>query len=121
MADAKPRREDELWARLEELVAGLGVESDLKTAPCGKEMELGERELFATSKPKGFYVHGDVQTNISENFFELFATSKPKGFYVHGDVGTGKTVGVDMFYSHVEAEKRKRLQRAEETTERNVQ
>ncbi|RXN00058.1 Lactation elevated protein 1 [Acipenser ruthenus] len=45
MVDVKLRREDELWARLEELVAGLWVESDLKTAPRGKEMELGEREV----------------------------------------------------------------------------
>ncbi|XP_033873507.2 AFG1 like ATPase a isoform X2 [Acipenser ruthenus] len=47
--------------------------------------------------------------NIS-NEQELFTKPKPpKGFYVHGDVGTGKTMVMDMFYSHVEVEKKKRV------------
>ncbi|XP_033873508.2 AFG1 like ATPase a isoform X4 [Acipenser ruthenus] len=41
---------------------------------------------------------------------KLFTKPKPpKGFYVHGDVGTGKTMVMDMFYSHVEVEKKKRV------------
>ncbi|XP_010009884.1 PREDICTED: lactation elevated protein 1, partial [Nestor notabilis] len=33
----------------------------------------------------------------------------PKGLYVYGDVGTGKTMVMDMFYSHLEVEKKKRV------------
>ncbi|XP_063078532.1 lactation elevated protein 1 homolog B isoform X2 [Engraulis encrasicolus] len=33
----------------------------------------------------------------------------PKGFYLHGNVGTGKTMLMDMFYSHVENSRKKRV------------
>ncbi|XP_054894215.1 AFG1 like ATPase a isoform X2 [Poeciliopsis prolifica] len=33
----------------------------------------------------------------------------PKGCYIYGDVGTGKTMVMDMFYSHVETERKKRV------------
>ncbi|KAL2082068.1 hypothetical protein ACEWY4_021886 [Coilia grayii] len=33
----------------------------------------------------------------------------PKGFYIHGNVGTGKTMLMDMFYSHVENSRKKRV------------
>lgn len=33
----------------------------------------------------------------------------PKGFYIHGNVGTGKTMLMDMFYSHVENRRKKRV------------
>ncbi|XP_030051055.1 AFG1-like ATPase [Microcaecilia unicolor] len=41
---------------------------------------------------------------------KLFMRRKPpKGLYVFGDVGTGKTMVMDMFYSHVEVERKKRV------------
>ncbi|XP_030261104.1 lactation elevated protein 1 homolog B isoform X2 [Sparus aurata] len=33
----------------------------------------------------------------------------PKGFYIYGDVGTGKTMLMDLFYSHVENTHKKRV------------
>ncbi|XP_053566584.1 AFG1-like ATPase isoform X1 [Bombina bombina] len=33
----------------------------------------------------------------------------PKGLYVFGDVGTGKTMVMDMFFTHVEVEQKKRV------------
>ncbi|XP_021245376.1 lactation elevated protein 1 isoform X4 [Numida meleagris] len=48
----------------------------------------------------------------SKNFLsKLFAKNKPpKGLYVYGDVeGTGKTMVMDMFYSHLEVERKKRV------------
>ncbi|XP_071662764.1 AFG1-like ATPase isoform X3 [Patagioenas fasciata] len=41
---------------------------------------------------------------------KLFAKNNPpKGLYVYGDVGTGKTMVMDMFYSHLEVERKKRV------------
>ncbi|XP_043119456.1 AFG1 like ATPase a [Puntigrus tetrazona] len=43
-------------------------------------------------------------------FSKFFAKRKPpKGYYIYGDVGTGKTMVMDMFYDHVETEKKKRV------------
>ncbi|XP_028833980.1 AFG1 like ATPase a [Denticeps clupeoides] len=41
---------------------------------------------------------------------KFFSRPKPpKGYYIHGDVGTGKTMVMDMFYSHVDTTKKKRV------------
>ncbi|XP_067312200.1 AFG1 like ATPase a [Pseudorasbora parva] len=43
-------------------------------------------------------------------FSKIFSQKKPpKGYYIFGDVGTGKTMVMDMFYNHVETEKKKRV------------
>ncbi|XP_030212278.1 AFG1 like ATPase a isoform X1 [Gadus morhua] len=50
-------------------------------------------------------------SNAPPSFFSKFFTKPkpPKGYYIFGDVGTGKTMVMDMFYSHVETEKKKRV------------
>ncbi|XP_060093860.1 AFG1-like ATPase isoform X1 [Heteronotia binoei] len=41
---------------------------------------------------------------------KLFTRHKPsKGLYVYGDVGTGKTMVMDIFYSHIQVERKKRV------------
>uniref|UniRef100_A0A8C5QSZ6 AFG1 like ATPase n=1 Tax=Leptobrachium leishanense TaxID=445787 RepID=A0A8C5QSZ6_9ANUR len=41
---------------------------------------------------------------------QFFTKRKPpKGMYVFGDVGTGKTMVMDMFFAHVEVERKKRV------------
>ncbi|XP_076834340.1 AFG1 like ATPase a [Brachyhypopomus gauderio] len=50
--------------------------------------------------------------NNHATFFitKLFSKQKPlKGCYIYGDVGTGKTMLMDMFFSHVELTKKKRV------------
>ncbi|XP_043999644.1 AFG1 like ATPase a isoform X1 [Gambusia affinis] len=46
-------------------------------------------------------------TSIMSRFFSK--PKPPQGCYIHGDVGTGKTMVMDMFYSHVETERKKRV------------
>ncbi|KAF7201373.1 lactation elevated protein 1-like [Nothobranchius furzeri] len=49
--------------------------------------------------------------NSPTSIFSRFFTKPkpPKGYYIYGDVGTGKTMVMDMFYSYVETEKKKRV------------
>ncbi|TNN78248.1 Lactation elevated protein 1 [Liparis tanakae] len=50
-------------------------------------------------------------SNTPKSFFSKFfpKPKAPKGYYIYGDVGTGKTMVMDMFYSYVETEKKKRV------------
>ncbi|XP_054469633.1 forkhead box protein O3-like isoform X2 [Anoplopoma fimbria] len=50
-------------------------------------------------------------SNTPVSFFSKFFTKPkaPQGYYIYGDVGTGKTMVMDMFYSYVETEKKKRV------------
>uniref|UniRef100_A0A3Q2VRH7 AFG1 like ATPase a n=1 Tax=Haplochromis burtoni TaxID=8153 RepID=A0A3Q2VRH7_HAPBU len=46
-------------------------------------------------------------SNTPTSFFTK--PKPPKGYYIYGDVGTGKTMVMDMFYSYVETENKKRV------------
>jgi len=43
------------------------------------------------------------------NYFTTKETVFPKGLYFHGRVGRGKTMLMDVFYQHIDFEKKKRL------------
>uniref|UniRef100_A0A3Q3B9C7 AFG1 like ATPase a n=1 Tax=Kryptolebias marmoratus TaxID=37003 RepID=A0A3Q3B9C7_KRYMA len=51
--------------------------------------------------------YSNTPTSIFSRFFTK--PKPPKGYYIYGDVGTGKTMVMDMFYSYVETEKKKRV------------
>uniref|UniRef100_H2SHF6 AFG1 like ATPase a n=1 Tax=Takifugu rubripes TaxID=31033 RepID=H2SHF6_TAKRU len=51
--------------------------------------------------------YNNTPTSIFSKFFTK--PKPPKGYYIYGDVGTGKTMVMDMFYSYVETEKKKRV------------
>ncbi|KAM8737733.1 AFG1 like ATPase a [Acanthopagrus schlegelii] len=51
--------------------------------------------------------YSNTPTSIFSKFFTK--PKPPKGYYIFGDVGTGKTMVMDMFYSYVETEKKKRV------------
>ncbi|XP_051252387.1 AFG1 like ATPase a [Dicentrarchus labrax] len=51
--------------------------------------------------------YSNTPTSIFSKFFTQ--PKPPKGLYIFGDVGTGKTMVMDMFYSYVETEKKKRV------------
>ncbi|CAB1331278.1 unnamed protein product [Coregonus sp. 'balchen'] len=51
--------------------------------------------------------YNNQPTSLFSTFFSK--PKPPKGYYIYGDVGTGKTMVMDMFYSHVETEKKKRV------------
>ncbi|XP_062253378.1 AFG1 like ATPase a isoform X1 [Platichthys flesus] len=51
--------------------------------------------------------YSNTPTSIFSKFFQK--PKPPQGFYIFGDVGTGKTMVMDMFYSYVETEKKKRV------------
>ncbi|XP_058249562.1 lactation elevated protein 1 homolog B isoform X1 [Hemibagrus wyckioides] len=59
---------------------------------------------------------GDKESKISQSEHGVETEEKdgskpppPPGCYIHGGVGTGKTMLMDMFYSHVENPRKKRL------------
>ncbi|XP_068194571.1 AFG1 like ATPase a isoform X2 [Antennarius striatus] len=51
--------------------------------------------------------YSNTPTSIFSKFFTQ--PKPPKGYYIYGDVGTGKTMVMDMFYSYVKTEKKKRV------------
>ncbi|XP_075879385.1 AFG1 like ATPase a [Nelusetta ayraudi] len=51
--------------------------------------------------------YSNTPTSVFSKFFTK--PKPPKGYYIYGDVGTGKTMVMDMFYSYVETEKKKRV------------
>ncbi|XP_067099251.1 AFG1 like ATPase a isoform X1 [Osmerus mordax] len=51
--------------------------------------------------------YSNQPTSLFSKFFSK--PQPPKGYYIYGDVGTGKTMVMDMFYSHVETAKKKRV------------
>ncbi|XP_072313682.1 AFG1 like ATPase a [Eucyclogobius newberryi] len=51
--------------------------------------------------------YSNTPTSIFSKFFPK--PKPPNGYYIYGDVGTGKTMVMDLFYSYVEMEKKKRV------------
>uniref|UniRef100_A0ACB8GCN6 AFG1-like ATPase n=1 Tax=Sphaerodactylus townsendi TaxID=933632 RepID=A0ACB8GCN6_9SAUR len=52
----------------------------------------------------------DYSISSKHTLSKLFSRHKLlKGLYVYGDVGTGKTMVMDIFYSHIQVERKKRV------------
>ncbi|XP_039993718.1 AFG1 like ATPase a isoform X2 [Xiphias gladius] len=70
-----------------------------------------EHQKAVLQKLEGLHKTLRGYSNTPTSFFSKFFTKPkpPKGYYIYGDVGTGKTMVMDMFYSYVETEKKKRV------------
>ncbi|XP_030626702.1 lactation elevated protein 1 homolog B [Chanos chanos] len=86
---------------------------DAKTS---EDLERGERVKtggrFKGGKSKQHKTNPELKDKASDADTQQQTPPKPpppRGFYIHGDVGTGKTMLMDMFYSHVANSRKKRV------------
>ncbi|XP_071335495.1 lactation elevated protein 1 homolog B [Trachinotus anak] len=102
--DAQQRRVLQQLAQLQHTLKKYS--NDMYLSPPPPRLDLKDDELQKDKNP---------DTTTAENKGGETADKKepaprpPKGFYIYGDVGTGKTMLMDLFYSHVENTRKKRV------------
>ncbi|CAJ1078134.1 lactation elevated protein 1 homolog B-like [Xyrichtys novacula] len=96
--DAQQRFVTERLAQLQQTLKSYSNGIYLNPAPAGVNQKDDKREHQKGNK--------EEEARTKE---EPAPPPPPKGFYIYGDVGTGKTMLMDMFYSHVENPHKKRV------------
>ncbi|KAK2846042.1 hypothetical protein Q7C36_010896 [Tachysurus vachellii] len=73
------------------------------------KMSKSEHRVKNKESVKDVALREDAQEDEGYSKKDSLKPPSPRGCYVHGGVGTGKTMLMDMFYSHVENRRKKRL------------
>ncbi|XP_072299268.1 lactation elevated protein 1 homolog B [Eucyclogobius newberryi] len=68
-----------------------------------------QESLRQSPAPESQHDQRDHSTGLPHKEEPTELPQRPKGFYIYGDVGSGKTMLMDLFYSHVQMKQKKRV------------